>query len=130
MSTDGAVSLVLFATSAEQEPIAKHMNAVAFMYGEQITHLHGEENWIEVSGFKSDRGFYRKAVLACGGRIWHEVAFEYPTQIRGSISKFMSRAAKAVQNSEDQGCEDSASPTVGETPQPEVPTAPSSGSND
>ena len=35
--------------------------------GEQITHLHGEENWIEVSGFKADRSFYREAVLAFGG---------------------------------------------------------------
>ena len=42
-------------------------------------------------------------VLACGGRAWHEVAFEYPTQSQGSISEFVSRAAKAVQNSEDQG---------------------------
>jgi hypothetical protein len=130
VSADGAASLALFATPAEQAPIAKHMNAVAFMDGEQITHLHGEENWIEVSGFKADRSFYRKAVLACGGRAWHEVAFEYPTQIQGSISEFVSRAANAVQNSEDQGCEASASPTVGETPALEVPTAPSSSSND
>ena len=65
-----------------------------------------------VSRFKADRSFYRKAVLACAGRVWHEVAFEYPTQTQGSISEFVSRAAKAVQNSEDQGCEDWASPTV------------------
>ena len=74
--------------------------------GEQITHLHGEENSIEVSGLKADRSFYRKAVLACAGRVWHEVAFEYPTQTQGSISEFVNRAAKAVENSEDQGCED------------------------
>ena len=40
-----------------QEPIAKHMNAIAFVDGERITHLHGEENWIEVSGFKAERSF-------------------------------------------------------------------------
>ena len=130
VSADGAAWLALFATPAEQQPIAKHMNAVAFVDGEQITHLHGEENWIEVSGLKADRSFYRKAVLACAGRVWHEVAFEYPTQTQGSISEFVNRAAKAVENSEDQGCEDSASPTVGDTPAPEVPTAPSSSSND
>jgi hypothetical protein len=56
------------------------MNTVASLEGEQITHLRGEENWIEVSGFKADRSFYRTAVLACRGRAWHEVAFEYPTQ--------------------------------------------------
>ena len=130
VSADGTASLALFATPAKQEPIAKHMNAVAFVDGEQITHLHGEENWIEVSGSKADHSFYRKAVLACGGRAWHEVAFEYPTQTQGSISEFVSRAAKAVQNSEDQGCEDSASPIVGQTPALGVPTTPSSSSND
>jgi hypothetical protein len=129
VSADGTASLALFATPAKQEPIAKHMNAVAFVNGEQITHLHGEENWIEVSGSKADHSFYRKAVLACGGRAWHEVAFEYPTQTQGNISAFVRRAAKAVENSEDQGCEDSASPTVGDTA-PEVPTAPSSSSSD
>jgi hypothetical protein len=73
--------------------------------------------------------FYRKAVLACAGRVWHEVAFEYPTQNQENISEFVSRAAKAVQNSEDQGCEESVSPTVGETPALQNPTAlqPSSG---
>jgi hypothetical protein len=126
VSADGAAWLALFATPAEQQTIAKHTNAVAFVDGEQITRLHGEENWIEVSGFKADRSFYRKAVLACAGRVWDEVAFEYPTQTQGSISEFVSRAAKAVENSEDQGCEDSASPTVGPIPAPEVPIAPSS----
>jgi hypothetical protein len=128
VSPDGDASLALYATAAEREPIAKHMNAVAFVDGEQITHLHGEENWIEVSGFKANRSFYRKAVLACAGRVWHEVAFEYPTQTQSSISEFVSRAAAAVQNSEDQGCE--ASESSAETPAPEVPTAPSPSSGD
>jgi hypothetical protein len=66
------------------------MNAVAFVDGEQVTHLHGEENWIEVSGFKADHSFYRKAVLACDGRVWQEVFFEYPTQSQEDISEFVS----------------------------------------
>ncbi len=115
-SPDGEGSLALYATSAEQEPIAKHMNAIAFVEGEQITHLRGEEDWIEVAGFKADHSFYRKAVLACAGRVWHEVAFEYPTQSLEEITKFVSRAAKAVRNSEDQGCEASESSVVDEPP--------------
>jgi hypothetical protein len=80
VSPDGEGSLALYATPVEKEPIAKHMNAIAFVDGEQITHLHGEENWIEVSGTKADHSFYRKAVLACDGQVWHEVSFEYPTE--------------------------------------------------
>ena len=115
-SPDGEGSLALYATSAEEEPIAKHMNAIAFVEGEQITHLRSEEDWIEVAGFKADHSFYRKAVLACAGRVWHEVAFEYPTQSQEEITKFVSRVAKAVQNSEDQGCEASESSVVDEPP--------------
>src|SRR5262245_53842320 len=128
-SPDGEGSLALYATPAEQEPIAKHMNAIAFVEGEQITHLRGEEDWIEVAGFKADHSFYRKAVLACAGRVWHQVAFEYPTQSQEEMTEFVSRVAKAVQNSEDQGCEASKS-VVDEPPASEGPAAPSSNSND
>jgi hypothetical protein len=62
VSPDGEGSLALYATPVQKEPIAKHMNAIAFVDGEQITHLHAEQNWIEVSGFKADHSFYRKAV--------------------------------------------------------------------
>jgi hypothetical protein len=104
-SPDGAAWLETFASQADQEPIANHMKAVAFGDGEQITSLRGEQNWIEVSGFKADRIFYRKIVLACSGRSWHEIAFEYPEEIKSSMHEFVNRAAEAVQNSEDQGCE-------------------------
>ena len=62
-----------------------------------------------LAGFKADHSSYRKAVLACDGWVWHEVAFEYPKQSQGEITEFVSRTAKAVQNSEDQGCEASES---------------------
>jgi hypothetical protein len=97
VSPDGKGSLALFATPAEPQANAKHMNAVAFVNGEQVTHLHGEENWIEVSGLKADHSFYRKAVLACDGRVWHEVSFEYPTQSQDDITEFVSRAAKELE---------------------------------
>ena len=127
VSPDGEGSLALYATPV-QEPIAKHMNTIAFVEGEQITSLHGEKNWIEVSGVKADRSFYRKAVLACDGRVWHEVTFEYPTQNEGRIIEFVNRAAKAVRNSKDQGCEESTA--VDESPAVKVPTPPSSSSGD
>jgi hypothetical protein len=91
---------------------------------------HGEKNWIEVSGFKADHSFYRKAVLDCDGRVWHAVSFDYPTQSQDDITEFVSRAAKAVQDSEHQGCEPSESSAVDETPALEVPTVPSSKSTD
>ena len=37
-----------------------------------------ERDWIAVSGFKRSRIYYRKAVVACEGKVWHYVEFEYP----------------------------------------------------
>jgi hypothetical protein len=105
VSPDGAAWLEIYTSPADQEPIEDHMKAVAFGEGEQITSLRGEGNWVEVSGFKANRMFYRKIVLACAGKSWHEIAFEFPQEIKNSMGEFVSRTADAVQNSENQGCE-------------------------
>jgi len=128
ISPDGKGSLTLFATTAEPQANAKHMTTVAFVDGEQIAHLRGEKNWIEVSGIKEDTSFYRKAMLACSGRVWHEVSFEYPTEIQDEMAEFVVRAAKAVQDSENQDCNSSL--TADEAPTPEATTASPSKSND
>ena len=95
------------------------MKTVAFVDGEQITRLRGERSWIEVSGFKGDRIFYRKSVLACGGTSWHEIAFEYPAEAQ--LKVFVDRAANAVEINRDKGCPASvatsnASSNAGEQP--------------
>jgi hypothetical protein len=58
--------------------------------------LRAERSSIEVFGFKGDRIFYRKSVLACGGTSWHEIAFEYPAEAQG-MNVFVDRAAKGVE---------------------------------
>jgi serine/threonine-protein kinase len=119
-SPDGTGSFSAYITPVAQEPIAQHMKTVAFVDGEQITRLRGERSWIEVSGFKGDRVFYRKSVLACGGTSWHEIVFEYPTEADG-MKVFVDRAAKAVETNLDKGCPASvatsnASSNAGEQP--------------
>ena len=103
VSPDGTASFSAYITPVAQEPIAQHMKNVAFGDGEQITHLRGERTWIEVSGFKGDRIFYRKSLLACGGTSWHEVALEYPAEAQ-SMNGFVDRVAKGVELDQDQGC--------------------------
>ena len=78
VSPDGAASLALYSALTEQEPIPAHKKSFAFVEGEELTFLQSERDWIVVSGLKGDRMFYRKAALACGGKSWHHVAFEYP----------------------------------------------------
>jgi serine/threonine-protein kinase len=87
------------------------MQSVAFAEGETLTYLHGEQDWIVVSGSKAERIFYRKAVIACGGKVWHHIAFEYPVALRREMDRFVIRAAAIIDLAENDGCEDATSST-------------------
>ena len=98
------------------------MKNVAFADGEQITHLRGERTWIEVSGFKGDRIFYRKSLLACGGTSWHEVALEHPAEAQ-SMNGFVDRVAKRVELDQNQGCAPPIATNNGSSNSSEQPSA-------
>src|SRR5262249_16432345 len=70
VAPDGLAWLATYASPAGPEPAAEHMKKFAFADEEEITSLAGERDWIAVSGRKGDRAFFRKAVLACGGKTW------------------------------------------------------------
>src|SRR5262245_16165206 len=106
LSPDGSSWLTVYASLTTAEPIASHMQAVAFAEGETVTYLRGERDWIAVSGMKGDRIFYRKAVIACGGKVWHHIAFEYPIAFKRRMDPFVMRAATIVDQAENDGCED------------------------
>jgi hypothetical protein len=74
-----------YRVAAGDKSVAAHMKSVAFADGEELTQVRGERNWIAVSGFHGDRIFYRQALLACAGDRWHQIAFEYPSNAKGSI---------------------------------------------
>jgi len=80
------------------------MRAVAFGDGETPTFLRGESDRIEVAGIKGDRKFYRKAIVACYGRVWHQIAFEYPVDMSRHIEPLLKSASGAVDASENVGC--------------------------
>ena len=52
--------------------------------GEELTQVRGQRSWISVSGFRGDCIFYRQALLACAGDRWDHIAFEYPSNAKGS----------------------------------------------
>jgi serine/threonine-protein kinase len=58
-----------------------------------------------VSATKGDRIVYRKAVLACAGKSWHHVAFEYPQGQKRDMDAFITRAADALDHTENDGCD-------------------------
>ena len=109
LSPDGASWLAVYAFPTAKEPIATHMQSVAFAEGETVTYLRGERDWIAVSGIKDDRIFYRKAVTACGGKVWHHIAFEFPAERKQAMYPFVIRAAAIIDRAENDGCEEAIS---------------------
>jgi hypothetical protein len=122
VSPDGQAWFAAYSTDVAKEPIEAHMRAVAFADGETLTSIQGESDWIAVSGTKGDRIFYRKAVIACGGRTWHHIAFEYPIAMRHYVEPMVRRAATAVEVSDGTGCDAPAPPPA--TPPAQARQAP------
>ena len=81
------------------------MKSIAFGDGETLTYVQGERSWIAAAGFKGSRMFYRKALLSCGGRVWHHVAFEYPVEMKDRIERFIVLAAEGLHDSQND-CDD------------------------
>jgi hypothetical protein len=105
LSPDGTASFAAYTAPADQNEVTTYMRKLAFAEGEQITQIRGERTWIAVAGFKGDRAFYRKAVLACAGQRWHNVAFEYPAADKRRLTEFVSRASEVVQLSQNHDCD-------------------------
>jgi hypothetical protein len=114
VAPDGDAWLAIYSTPTEQDR-DQHLKAVAFVDGEEITYLRREPDWLAVSGFKADRIFYRKVVLACGDRVWRHVAFEYPAAAKRAFDRLVERFSRALGRDERGGC-DSAATTNAQSP--------------
>ncbi len=104
VSPQGRAWVETYSSDVSAEPIPVHMRAFVFKDGETPTFIHGESDRIEVAGIKGDRRFYRKAIVACAGRVWHQIAFEYPVDMSRHIEPLLKSASSAVDASENAGC--------------------------
>jgi hypothetical protein len=68
VSPSGDAWLSLYAQLPGSESIEAHLEEVRRGEHERITYERASRTWIVVSGYNGDRIFYRKAMLACGGR--------------------------------------------------------------
>jgi len=102
-SPDGNAWLAVHEAAADRN-VAAAMQAVAVADGEKVTYLRRGQSWIVVSGFKNDRIFYRKAMLACGSTRWHHIAFEYPARGKRTYDRFVTRASHALAAHRNDGC--------------------------
>jgi len=103
VSPGGDAWLSLYADHAQGQSVGYHMQQV-FQNTDQITYERRGPTWIVVSGYKGDRIFYRKAMLACHGREWHHLAFEYPAAQKRAFDDFVTRTSYALQAYQDVGC--------------------------
>jgi hypothetical protein len=102
-SPDGSASLTILEERAGSN-MAPYMRSVAERDGERVTYQRQGRGWIVSSGFKGDRIFYRKAMLACGDSVWHQIAFEYPAAEKRGYDRFVTRAEKALAAHRQDGC--------------------------
>ena len=103
VSPSGDAWLSLYARPPD-ESIEAHLERVRHHDHERITYERGGATWIVVSGYKGDRIFYRKAMLACSGQSWHHLAFEYPAEQKESFDQFVTRASYALSAYNRTGC--------------------------
>jgi hypothetical protein len=110
LSPDGTSWLAMYKSSAQDEPVADHMRNIIFAKDETITYLRGERTWVVVSGIKESHVFYRKAILACAGKSWHHIAFEYPVELKARMDPLVISAARALDDTQTD-CDQSVSAT-------------------
>ena len=110
-SPDGSSWFAAYASPVAAEPVGAHMDTIATQEGEAVTYFRWERDWLAVSGFKGDRIFYRKAVIACGGTVWHHIAFEYPAARKRQMDPFVVRASQSIDRAEYDSCEEPRSST-------------------
>jgi hypothetical protein len=109
LSPDGFAKIAIFSSDVNQESISTQMKEIAFMPREQISYLRGERDWVVASGVRDGRIFYRKAALACGGRSWHQIEFEYPLEDKPKLDALVTRFSRRLDHYGSAGCLSNAS---------------------
>jgi hypothetical protein len=71
---------------------------------EQVTYEAGGSDWIITSGYRSDRIFYRRAMLACNNSKWRHIEFEYPAWEKRRFDSFVTRTSFALRAYKELGC--------------------------
>jgi serine/threonine-protein kinase len=125
VSPDGQGSVTATSTEVNQQSISAHMRDVAFAGGEKVKLLRGGDDWIEVSGTKASRLFFKKAVLACRGQEWHQIDLEYPLALARGMKGFADRLSSALDQTRDDGCPPKpAAPTIAGSSPPQKSSNP------
>ena len=105
VSPTGDAWLWFFAVPVNREAA---VNANADQFGapptEQVTYERRGSDWVVSSGYRGDRIFYRRAMLACRGTKWRHIEFEYPASQKRYFDNFVTRTSLALRAYQDVGC--------------------------
>jgi hypothetical protein len=71
---------------------------------EQVTYEARGGDWIVTSGYRGNRIFYRRAMLACNNTKWRHIEFEYPASEKRLFDKFVTRTSFALRAYKEVGC--------------------------
>jgi hypothetical protein len=96
--------LSLYATPVDG-PVPSRLRRWGVSAGDRVTYQRQGQGWTVVSGYTADnRIFYRKTMLACEGRKWHNLEFKYPASDKPAMDEFVTRASYALVAYTRAGC--------------------------
>ena len=105
VSPTGDAWLWFFAVPVNREAAVNgNMNEVASPAPERVTYERQGGGWVVSSGYRGNRIFYRKAILACHGTKWRHIEFEYPASEKRLFDRFVTRTSFALRAYQDVGC--------------------------
>ena len=71
---------------------------------EQVTYEARGGDWVVASGYRGNRIFYRRAMLACNNTKWRQIEFEYPASEKRRFDSFVTRTSFALRTYKEVGC--------------------------
>jgi len=100
-SPDGTARVTISGSRALDERTEEMKRAAEPLDGEDVTYSKKGKDWVVLSGMRnSDRIFYRKALLSCGGTVWNTVDIEYPAQDKAKYDKLTAHIAASLRAGE------------------------------
>lgn len=70
----------------------------------QVTYEARGGDWVVTSGYRGNRIFYRRAMLACNNTKWRHIEFEYPASEKHLFDSFVTRTSFALRAYKELGC--------------------------
>jgi hypothetical protein len=105
VSPRGDAWLWFFAVPANREAaVDANTDRPAPAPPERVTYEARGGDWVVSSGYKGDRIFYRRAMLACNGTKWRHIEFEYPASEKRLLDDFVTRTSFALRAYQNVGC--------------------------